>query len=519
MASGYSKKTLRELAVVIFAHWFAILAITVIITGATILACLTSKKIYRSEVTLWARQSKAANPLEDRPDPMSRLEVFLKTQQEILLSDIVLRRTMARLCDSSLVKEPADYADDSPAGNSVWQAWYEKVNKEAERFTGKDMAKFRKEVKITTPGGEDIAKSEVFTIVVEQPQPPERAQLGAELLTQEYLIHRRLLQSEFDTSARDLLERQLADLRGKILGGAENKLSEFIKQNVKGNLLDLAQLHRAGGEVNHQRIRTAFQEELISIDAEVGEYKALKTEVLAQIPTKAIEKGADALTAEDIESTKLVIPEKVMTNNTIITKLKQKLADLIIERNALREQFSDSYAPVRQKTGEILSGTRDIIKELEGELKAIDQHISTLEARRAEIQKQVDSRDKIIDNLSSLYVGYESLQREVELSRSLYDQKRKDLLEAETGRQMAQREVLITKVDKASLPDVDRPARPILWLYTLVAAIAGLLMGVAYAFLVESYDHSVASIDQAERYFGKQVLVTVPVVSGGIIRK
>jgi len=518
MASGQTKKTLRELAVVIFSHWLAIVAITLIITGATVVACLMSKKVYRSDVTLWARQSKAT-PLEESPDPMSRLEVFLKTQQEIILSDVVLRRTMARLTDGAITKEPADLSDDPSADNSAWENWYKQVGDAAEKITGKDVIKFRKKVKVTTPGGEDIAKSEVFTISVEQPQPPERAQLAAEILTEEYLIHRRLLQSQVDESSKKLLEKQLDDLRENILGTSEKRLSDFIKNNIKGDLVDMTQFQIANGEVNHQRIRTAFEEDLVKIDAEISENKALKTEVEAQIPPKAMKDGADALTEKEVLATKLVIPEKVLKNNIIISKLKQKLADLIVARNALKVQFKDDYALVRQKTGEILAATRDIIREVQAELKAIDQHITTLEARRAEIQKLVNDKDKIIDRLSSLYVEYESLQREVELSRRLYDQKRKDLLEADTARQMAQREVLITRVDNATLPDVDRPVKPILWLYTLLAAIVGLLLGTGWAFLADSYNHTVETTDQAERFFGKTVLATVPDVSGGIIKK
>ena len=422
MTTGYSKKTLRELAVVIFSRWFAILAITAIITGSTVLACLYSKKVYRSDVTLWARQAKSMNVIEDAPDPMSRLEVFLKTQQKIIMSESVIRRTMVRLNDSSLVKEPVGSSVDSlNGGTPVWQQWYDKVSAEAAKIPGKEVTEFRRKVKVTTPGGEDIAKSEVFTISVEQVAPPEQAQLAAELLTQEYLTHRRLLQTQFDVSSKQLLEKQLDDLRTNILGSAETKLNEFIEQNVKGNLLDLAQLQRANGEVNHQRLRTVFQEELIKIDMEISEYTALKNEVLAQIPEKAVNEGVEVLTSEDIASCNMVIPEKVLSNNTIIAKLKGKLADLIIERNSLQERFSKDYAPVRQKTGEILSTTRDIVREVQGELKAIDQHVSTLKARQAEIQTQISNRDKIIDDLSSMYVKYESLQQEVELARTLYD--------------------------------------------------------------------------------------------------
>jgi capsular polysaccharide biosynthesis protein len=73
--------------------------------------------------------------------------------------------------------------------------------------------------------------------------------------------------------------------------------------------------------------------------------------------------------------------------------------------------------------------------------------------------------------------------------------------------------------DNATLPDVDRPVKPILWLYTLLAAIVGLLLGTGWAFLADSYNHTVETTDQAERFFGKTVLATVPDVSGGIIKK
>ncbi len=515
MASGYSKRTLRELAVILVSRWFTILLIMVIFTGGTILACLVSKKVYRSEVTLWARQSKSANPLEDRPDPIYRLEVFLKTQQSIIWSESVLRRTLARLKNPDLQKAPED--PETASGDSAkWAAWNERVVKAAREFTGRDVAQLKKKVKVTVPGGEDIAKSEVFTIAVDQPQPAEQAQLAATILVQEYLLHRRMLQSQMDTSSKQLLENELKNLREKILGSAEKQLSDFIATKVKGNLLELAQVNRANMEVNHQRIRTAFQEELIRIDAEIREYQALQTEVKAQIPEAAIKSGVDSLKPDDLKAVTMVIPEKVLASNSIISKLKTKLADLIIDRNSLSEQYTADFKMIPQKTGEIFRTTCDIIKELIAELKAIDQHIATLQARKTEIEKQVKEKNLVIDDLSSMYVQYESLLRDVELSRALYDQKRKELLDAETARQMAQQEVLITRVDEATLPD--QPVRPILWLYSLIALVVGLLTGVAYAFLADSYDHTVRTIDQAERFLGKSVIVSIPSVQGGIVR-
>ncbi len=513
MASGYSKKTLRELAGIVFSRGLAIFLIAVIITGSVVLACLMSKKTYRSQVTLWARQSKSANPLEESSDPTSRLEVFLKTQQQIILSDSVLRRVLTRLTSESLRKGPAN-----PTGSDEWNRWSAAVDKAAESIQGKEISKFRKKIKVTTPGGEDVAKSEVFTISVDQPEPPAMAQLAAAILTEEYLDHRRQLQSQMDDSSKALLEKQLEDLRDKTLGLAEKKFNQFIQEKVKGNLLELAQFNRANGEVNHQRIRTAFEEERIKIDTEIREYEALKAEVNAQIPPKALKEGVEALKPEDLKTAGLVVPEKVITNNAVINKLKLKLADQIVDRNTLNEQYTNDFKLVTQKQGEIFRSTCDIIRELVSELKAIDQHISTLQARKKEIDFQLKEKNLVIDQLSSQYVEYESLMREVDLSRSLYDQKRKELVETDTARQMAQREVLITRVDPATLPDVDQPVRPILWLYTLIAVMVGLLLGVAWAFMADSYDHTIRTIDQAERYFGKSVLVSIPRMRGGMIQ-
>ena len=160
----------------------------------------------------------------------------------------------------------------------------------------------------------------------------------------------------------------------------------------------------------------------------------------------------------------------------------------------------------------------DIIRELVGELKALDQHIMTLEARKNEIEKSLGDEEKIIDNLSSLFVEYQSLTREVTLARDLYEKRRKDLLDVKTAREMAEQQILVATLEAATLPDVSRPVRPILPLYTLIAAIAGLLLGVSYAFVVDSYDHTLRSIDQAERYMGLNVIASIPDVRGGIVK-
>lgn len=505
----YGRRSLRELFSVIFAHLTMIVLLILIVVAITAIACLYMPKVYRSEVSFWAKLNKPISPLAEQADPSKRLEVFLKTQHQIIYSDIVIRRTLARL------KDPAVR---SSASFPSWDSWRSKVEKIGQSIPTEEVVRFRRNIELKTPGGEDIGSSEVFTISVEAEGTPEDAKAAADILAQEYIIRRKELQTQLSKSSQELLNAQLEELREKVLGAAERKFNDFIKNKVNGNLLDLTQLMYAHSEVNNQRLQTIFQEKLISIDAEISEYNALKKELEAQIPAKALKDGPGALTDDELDGIWPVVPEKVLTSNSIIDKLKKKLADLIIERNTLSQQYTEDFKLLRQKNGEIRQLKKDLLNELIAELQAIDQHISVLEAYKDKIQQEVAHRKAIIDNLSSLYVEYESLLKELELARKLYADKRKELLDAETARQMAQREALITKVDEATLPDPSRPVRPVFWLYTTIAALIGLIVGTGYAFIIDSYDHRLRSIDQAERYLGKPVLTTVPQISGGIIK-
>jgi capsular polysaccharide biosynthesis protein len=44
----------------------------------------------------------------------------------------------------------------------------------------------------------------------------------------------------------------------------------------------------------------------------------------------------------------------------------------------------------------------------------------------------------------------------------------------------------------------------------LIAVVSGLVLGLVYAFFADHLDHSLKSIDGAERYLGTPVLASVP---------
>jgi capsular polysaccharide biosynthesis protein len=68
------------------------------------------------------------------------------------------------------------------------------------------------------------------------------------------------------------------------------------------------------------------------------------------------------------------------------------------------------------------------------------------------------------------------------------------------------------------MPHPDDPRRPVPWLNMLIAAVSGLILALVYAFVADHYDHTIKSIDDAERYLGVPVLGSVPKLGRHIIR-
>ncbi len=78
-----------------------------------------------------------------------------------------------------------------------------------------------------------------------------------------------------------------------------------------------------------------------------------------------------------------------------------------------------------------------------------------------------------------------------------------------TQRVAARESITVRKLDEASVPDPTRPIVPQTWLYTVVATIVSILIGVALAFLADHFDHTLRSAGDAERYLGVPVLGSV----------
>ena len=557
MNESLPTRTLRELSRIFFARFPAVLAIVVIITGATLAACLVAPRAYRSSVTFLVREPGARNPSAQQVSSDRSLQVFVKTQYELITSETVLARSLVLGRDAAggirapwaAARRTLDAVEctatrpselERAQAHAAWRAAMVALDQEVERQLADpaqgpalrdEVRKLARRLKVQTAGySDEIALSETFTVQVTQPGEPEDARRAADLLSASYIDRYREVQAGSGSRSVDFLQNRVDGFRKDQLGRAETNLREFVEKVLESpaDVGILEQLSRSGTEAGRQIVVRRFQEELITLDGELAESAQLKQQLLEQLPDRlwegrepgainarsvpAVESLAEATLPDSdpvLTSAVIIIPEATLKNNVVVSQLKAKEVDLIIEVNRLKVEYLDDSRTVRDKLAEIARTRRQILRELIGEVAALDIKSSVLAARQKEIRQKMEVELARLNRITGQLVRYQELQNEVNVAREEYRRMSADLASAERFAGQEADAITLTVIDPARMPDPDRPAYPNTPLYTALAAIVGVLLAGAYACLADHFDHSLRSTEQAERYLGVPVVGSI----------
>jgi len=558
MAEAIGTRTLRELSRVVFARLGVVIAIVTLVTGGTLVACLVAQKHYQSAVTFLVKEPRPQNPTAQQVSIDRSLEVFVKTQNELITSETVLARTLMLFelerKDSPVVRQwvaarDAWLAEASQANWKAFKAALAQVDKEVQnrledpvlgsKFQN-EIRRFTKRVKVETPGGEDIAMSEIFTVTVTQPGVPKDAWRAADLLANSYIDRYREVQTRSSSKSASFIETRLAAVRREKLTTAEAALDDFVNNELKSpsDMVILEQINKAGGEVSKQILLGRLQEQLVDIEARAAEDMRLKEQLLEQLPAGLWEGGrrtrdaAGQLTVPNVSRLDekvlknddpiltdivTIIPEDTLRTNVVVAQLKTKEVDLLIQLNRMKVEYRDDYQGVRDKITEIASTRRQVLRELIGEAAALDIKIAVRKARQEEITRRTEEEATDVSRITMLLTRYQDLLQQLQLARDEYRQLSSDLAAARQFQGQGADAITINIVDPARIPDVKRPARPLTVLYTIIAFAVGLLLAGAYAFLADHFDHTLQTIEEAERYLGVPVTGSIAKRGAGLL--
>lgn len=543
MHDPYSNKSARELVRVFFRHWRMLLATVVLITGGTWLACaLLATPVYRSTVSLIFKEPRNDNSTS--VDSSERnLEVFVKAQQQILQSDVVIARTKVIAEDETLRSQWLNLRSELETAQRTGQNTtpiQQKIEEFLTRGAGKqegtvsykvarllehdqeELKKFRKSIELETPGGERVALTETFVVKVDRPGPKSRdgsfkdAHYAADILADMYMARHRQLQTALTAPAAKVMQTVIEEIDKDV--EAKRQAYEAFIQKYPGDIGVLEQLTKSGSEQGVQIVLTKIREEDARLQLKVAKAKALQEVIAKDLPSAASgEGGIDKLSEEELTNVAMNLAPEVLADNPVVLSMRAKVAEAAAKRAKLSAQYTPEARNMRFLAEEITQLKRQLAQTVIGYTQSLKVTIKAGEEQLAKNHEIMERTLEEQNETTRKLAEYIRKKNDLETAERQLADLKKEGVSAEASSLRARDMVTIRKLDEASMPNPDRPASPKTMLWTLVAFVASMLLGTAMAFFMDHFDHSLRSTDEAERYLGIPVVGTVKRYGGGLV--
>jgi uncharacterized protein involved in exopolysaccharide biosynthesis len=259
-------------------------------------------------------------------------------------------------------------------------------------------------------------------------------------------------------------------------------------------------------------IDSGFSTQVTNLQARINQDEARLAELT---------KLRDALDTQinKADASQIAAPDEVVRSNIAVSLLQQKVTKLREELNTLTPQFTDAYHDVRVTKETMAACYASLRTELVKQKERVQATIDILQASLAESKSALSRYQNLMKELGPEAIEYDRLMTQYKTAVTNYEEEEKQYLEAARAEALAKTPILVSVLDEATRPNPEDPRRPVIWLNILIGCIAALVLALIYAFTADHFDHTVKSIDDAERFVGVPVLTSIPKLRGRIFRR
>jgi len=188
---------------------------------------------------------------------------------------------------------------------------------------------------------------------------------------------------------------------------------------------------------------------------------------------------------------------------TMYKGLNDRLVQLVMERDTLLLTYTENFPQVK----EIKKQIHEIITTMKSQLAARKK---SLEANIGSLRRQIRDIDEKIRQIPERGLELARLERDVSVNREIYTLLEKKYQEALIQEAEKIEEVKIVKPALEPTMPINPPKTAA---NTTVGTIIGLILGIVFAFMIETFDTSIAAIEDVEEFLGVKVLGIIPFVS------
>jgi capsular exopolysaccharide synthesis family protein len=197
-----------------------------------------------------------------------------------------------------------------------------------------------------------------------------------------------------------------------------------------------------------------------------------------------------------------------MLSNTVIEGLRNDRNALSAEYEQNLETFKPSYPAMVQIKNRIAELDRQLVREAATVRSSLKASYESAKSQEEEMKRRIDQLRATALDLQKRSIRYNTLKREVETNRSLYEGLLQRQREVQVASGVGTNNVFV--VDRAQVPDA--PSSPRLGTTLLLALFLGLGVSTAGAILLEHLDQTVRSADDLEHHIGLAMLGVIPKV-------
>jgi capsular exopolysaccharide synthesis family protein len=210
------------------------------------------------------------------------------------------------------------------------------------------------------------------------------------------------------------------------------------------------------------------------------------------------------------------MPDNQLINSTLLPSLRRNYEDALRARNSLLAAGKGKkHVQVLAAARAVKTSHRAIVAEVRNIQQAADSELRAIGSEEGSIVALLRKAEKRAHLLSKLEIGYNRLRRSRDHNEKLYTY----LLERtkETDLQRMLRVNNIRVLDYPQLPEI--PIRPKVSLMLILAALAGLGLGLACAVVLSMLDRTIKTPDDVEEKLGMVCLGVLPDLQSPTARK